>query len=108
MVKTLSFTALFLLALSILPSCKKCYTCVNTCSSCILLDTTTHAIIAQEKVCSDSTSYNTIKDSLTTLGFTCTNAPATYHDDWCVNTKSAVNQYLPYHEGNGAYTCTPK
>jgi hypothetical protein len=107
MAKTLSVAALLFLVLSLMPSCKKCYTCKNACTSCVLKDST-GAVISLRQLYSDSLSYRVKKDSLATAGYTCTAAPSTYSIDFCVNTKNAEPQYLLYYEGNGRYTCNPK
>ena len=106
MAKSLSVAVLFMIVVSLLPSCRKCYTCVNTCSVCRLIDTSGTALDTRY-LYSDSLNYLAKKDSLTTAGYTCVKAASTYKDDFCVNTKTAVDQYLPYHEGNGRYTCSP-
>lgn len=107
MIKSLYTAAFFLLAIALLPSCKKCYTCVDTCSICLLKDSLQH-VLDSRSICSDSSWYSAKKDSLVAAGYSCTNSPAQYHDDFCVNTKDATNQYLLYHEGDGAFTCSPK
>ena len=106
MIKTVSLFALFTVFTFCLSSCRKCYTCVNSCSVCSL-DSAGIAINVRY-LYSDSLYYLSKKDSLTTAGYTCTKAPSTYKDDFCVNTKDAADQYLVYHEGNGRYTCSPK
>ena len=106
MAKTLSIAVLMMFLLSLLPSCRKCYTCVNSCSVCSL--DSAGVAINTRYLYSDSLYYLAKKDSLTTAGYTCVKAPSTYKDDFCVNTKDAVDQYLVYHEGNGRYTCSPK
>ena len=88
MTKTLSVAALFLLVLSVLPSCKKCYTCTNTCTICTL--DSAGVVKASQTLYSDSlTTYASGKDSLIAHGYTCKNTKPTYSIDFCVNTKSA-------------------
>jgi len=106
MAKTLSVAVLFLLVLSLLPSCKKCYTCVNACSVCVLKDST-GTVLEQQTLYSDSLHYATIKATLVDSGYACTAGKSTYSVNFCVNNKDAVAQYLPYYEGDGRYTCSP-
>jgi ferredoxin len=106
MAKTLSIAVLFLLVLSLLPSCKKCYTCVNSCSVCVLKNSS-GAVVAQQTLYSDSLNYVTEKAVLVDSGYTCTASKSTYSINFCVNNKDAVTQYLPYYEGDGRYTCSP-
>ncbi len=106
MMKNISIAAFFFVALSLLPSCRKCYVCHNTCTVCTLLDSSGHTV-GQQKICSDSSTYGAQKATLTANGYNCVASSYTYTDDFCVNNKNAEGQYLIYHEGNGAYTCTP-
>jgi hypothetical protein len=106
MAKTIYIAALFLLVLSILPSCKKCYTCTNSCSVCTL--DSAGGGVSTRTLYSDSLWYSNVKDTLIAHGYTCVNAKPTYSIDFCVNNKNAESQYLVYYEGNGRYTCNPK
>ncbi len=91
--------------LTLLPSCRKCYTCQNTCTDCILRDSV-GVVLDQQRICSDSTWYKSLKATYEAHGFNCNPAPSNYKDDFCVNTGDATDQYKQYHSGNGRYTCT--
>lgn len=107
MAKTLSLVALLFVVLTVLPSCKKCFSCVNACSICTKTDSL-GAVVERQTLYSDSVTYLNAVTTLKDSGYTCVKGPSTYQDDFCVNTGTATNQYLPYHEGNGRYTCSPK
>jgi hypothetical protein len=63
--------------------------------------------VEKQTLYSDSVTYLTSVAALKDSGYVCTKGPSTYKDDFCVNNKDAVAQYLPYHEGDGRYTCSP-
>jgi hypothetical protein len=107
MTKTISLLAFLMLLLFSLPSCRKCFTCTNSCSTCTYRDTLGNVADLQH-YCSDTLIYKSLVDTLGAHGYVCVKALSTYSDDWCVNSGDAVNQYLPYHQGNGRYTCTQK
>ncbi len=108
MAKTLSLVIFLLLVVSVLPSCKKCFTCTNACSTCVKRDSA-GAVIEQRTLYSDSLYYTALKTTLTQdSGYICTKGPSTYSVDYCVNTKDASAQYMVYFEGDGRYTCNAK
>ena len=91
--------------LCLLPSCKKCFTCQDTCVTCLLRDST-GAISDTQSLCSDSTTYKTQKSTLETAGYNCSPAKSHYSVNYCVNSGQASDQYKLYYEGNGKYTCS--
>lgn len=88
-------------------SCEKCYTCHNLCQTCTEQHTDTSLTV---KVCSDvfgEKYYYEYLDSLqNTLGYTCVEAGATYHDEFC-GTKTG-NQLELLNRKDGGYVCSPK
>ena len=65
------------------------------------------AVLEQQTLYSDSLTYAAQKGILIDSGYKCTAGKSTYSVNFCVNNKNAVNQYLPYYEGDGRYTCSP-
>jgi hypothetical protein len=105
MKKFLSIIAVSLTILAALPSCKKCYTCQNTCQTCILRDSTSGTILTQQTLCSDSSTYKAQIATFQAAGYNCSAAKSSYSVNYCLNNDQGSEQYSQYYEGNGRYTC---
>ena len=90
-------------------SCKRCYTCTNSCVTCVLKDTA-DVVIDSKTLCSDS-SYSTTgnidnKASLESAGYTCDSTKPTYNKDFCTQAEGEL-QYLEYYNKT-QFSCAKK
>ena len=91
-----------------LNSCKKCYTCTNTCTQCAI---TINNHTFTNQYCRDSfdtdNAYQAAVSHDTANGYTCASAPSTYKYDFCVN-KPGDEQYQNYFNQGKKSTCNEK
>lgn len=104
--RTVFMSVLVLVVAMFFSSCKKCYTCTNTCVSCTF--TSGGNVLDTKKLCSDSTDYSSEKWSLEQAGYVCSAQPSTYSTEFCLYNKSEEERYMEYYEGAGRYTCKAK
>jgi hypothetical protein len=87
-------------------SCKKCYTCTNTCQLCAYQDSAGAAV--QFTLCQDSFASNQQFQAAiaadSALGFVCRAAASTYNESFCTNKPGEA--YFPgYYNRGGRVNC---
>lgn len=92
-------------------SCKRCFTCSNSCVYCEMKDNT-GTVLQSKTLCSDSTTPDKYdhdlarKDSLIGRGFVCNSIQSTTIKDFCSNSASN-SQYTEYYNDK-QFTCKEK
>jgi hypothetical protein len=97
----------FLFMLSIwVNSCKKCYTCTNTCQQCTYRDS--GVVVIQFTLCRDSFAsdqqFQAAISADSALGYFCTATTPTYNESFCSN-KPGEAYFPSYYNRGGRVTC---
>ncbi|MFN8298573.1 MAG: hypothetical protein U0T75_05655 [Chitinophagales bacterium] len=108
MKKLAAVTLIFTLLTIAFSSCKKCFTCHNTCVQCSI---TVGSNNFSHTLCRDSfnteAEYNAAIATDTAAGYTCGSTAPTYSYDYCVN-QPGEESYQNYFNKGKKVTCDEK